>query len=531
MKTAAIYCRVSTEDQEREGTSLDSQREACLKKAVDLGYEVPDCFVVTETYSGLSLDRPKLDQLRQWVRERQISAVLAYTLDRLSRDPVHCIILQDELERNTVELILVTETIDTSDMGKLITHIKGFAAKLEAEKIRERTQRGIRQRIKAGKFPSGRRARLYGYNYIPGKGLGEGIRCENEEESKWVRQIFNWFVEDGLGIDRIAYKLRELEVPTPSGRGLWYASEVWKILRNRAYVGETYVFTQTYGLPKYRLKRGSKTRKTGLIMRPKEEWIEIPNATPQIIDKGLFEAAQAQLKRNRERASRNRKQQYLLSGHIECRRCNRNYWGYAKRVKWGGKLHLKRYYRCAGKLQMVSPVRCDNHNLNAEKVESLVWAEVEKLLTKPGLVLYELERRKAEREQDHLLEQELSDVRKSLIDLNKEQQQLLQWALKGFPEETVVQENVRIAKQRADLERRESELSARLDLLEREEIDMARVEEFCELAVENLSSFSYEDKRLALEALHISVQVDGDAIHVTGAIPVDKGCINSTLPA
>ena len=75
-----------------------------------------------------------------------------------------------------VELILVTENIDTSDMGKLITHIKGFAAKLEAEKIRERTQRGIRERVKAGKMPSGRRARLFGYTYIPGKGVGQGIR-------------------------------------------------------------------------------------------------------------------------------------------------------------------------------------------------------------------------------------------------------------------------------------------------------------------------------------------------------------------
>lgn len=60
---------------------------------------------------------------------------------------------------------------------------------------------------------------------------------------------------------------------------------------------------------------------------------------------------------------------------------------------------------------------------------------------------------------------------------------------------------------------------------------MARVEEFCKLAVENINSFSYEDKRLALEALHISVHVDGDTISVTGAIPMEMGYINSTLLA
>lgn len=47
------------------------------------------------------------------------------------------------LERETV---LATETLDSSDMGKLIVHIKGYAAKLEAEKVRERTGRGIRAR-------------------------------------------------------------------------------------------------------------------------------------------------------------------------------------------------------------------------------------------------------------------------------------------------------------------------------------------------------------------------------------------------
>ena len=89
MKSAAIYCRVSTEDQEREGTSLDSQLKACQDKAYELGYEITEKYTGKETYSGLSLDRPKLAQLRQWVRDKEVDAVVAYTLDRLSRDPVH----------------------------------------------------------------------------------------------------------------------------------------------------------------------------------------------------------------------------------------------------------------------------------------------------------------------------------------------------------------------------------------------------------------------------------------------------------
>jgi len=123
---------VSTEDQEREGTSLQSQLEACKKLAQEQGYDVSEGSIVMETYSGLSFDRPKLNEVRQWVRDKEVDAVIAYTLDRLSRDPVHFIILQEELERAGVALIMVTEDVDSSDMGKLIAHIRGFAAKLEA---------------------------------------------------------------------------------------------------------------------------------------------------------------------------------------------------------------------------------------------------------------------------------------------------------------------------------------------------------------------------------------------------------------
>jgi site-specific DNA recombinase len=525
---AAIYCRVSTEDQEKEGTSLDSQREACLAKAREPGYEVADDFVLSETYSGLTLDRPKLSQLRQWVKDKEVDAVIAYTLDRLSRDPVHFIILQEELEKSGVELVLVTETVDSSDLGKLITYIKGYAAKLEAEKIRERTMRGIRERVKAGKMPSGRRARLYGYTYLPGKGPGEGVRYVNEVEARWVKQIFHWFVNDGLGIDRIAYKLRELDIPTPSGKGLWYPSEIWKILNNRAYVGETYVFTQTYVEPTIRLSKDNKSKKTHLMRKPREEWVEIPGATPPIIDRDLFELAQAQLARNRDKASRNMKQQYLLSGHIRCRRCNRNYWGYVKQAKWAGEYHAKRYYRCSGNLQMISPVRCGNHNLNAEKIESLVWQEIDELLCQPRLVLQELQRKRNETNQESLLEQELSQVSQRLRALDREQGQLLQWALKGFPEETVVRENNKINNHRANLKKRKTELEERVQQAKQSEADIAGIERFCELAKHNLKDFSFDDKRLALEALQIEVWVDGDKVSVLGSIPIIEDDIVST---
>jgi len=150
---ATIYCRVSTDNQEQEGTSLQTQLEACLHYCEGKSYEVTNQF--SEAYSGLSLSRPKLDRLRELVRDKAIDVVVIYCLDRLSRDPTHGVILTQELEKHHVTLEAVTEDVDSSELGKLIAYVKGYASKLEAEKIRERTMRGKVALAKQGKISSG----------------------------------------------------------------------------------------------------------------------------------------------------------------------------------------------------------------------------------------------------------------------------------------------------------------------------------------------------------------------------------------
>ena len=84
---ALIYCRVSTEDQEKEGTSLHTQLEACLKYCHEKGYQVARKF--TETYSGLTLERPELAKLRDAIRGNEVDVIVVYCLDRLSRNATH----------------------------------------------------------------------------------------------------------------------------------------------------------------------------------------------------------------------------------------------------------------------------------------------------------------------------------------------------------------------------------------------------------------------------------------------------------
>lgn len=493
---AAIYCRVSTEDQEREGTSLQSQLDACLAKSRGLAYETPSEFTISETYSGLSLDRPKLNQLREWVRDKQVDAVIAYTLDRLSRDPVHFIILQEEMERAGVQLLFVTETLDSSDMGKLITYIKGFAAKLEAEKIRERTMRGKRERIKSGKLPSGRGV-LYGYDYDKER----GINLANSDLER-VKMVGHWLIEEGIFLNEACRRLMERGIPAPKGGHRWSRGTIGRIMRNPAYAGKSYA---------------NKTRKEGKkrVSCSKADHLLIPDA----VDRTTFtweewELIQRQLDRNRELSPRNQKLSYLLTGKLFCKSCGRKYYGVP--------VHGKPYYRCSGRVRLLSDKRCISKTMNAGQLDEAVWTEVAKALENPRTILAGLQQLKDGMNQEGFLEEELNRITRRVKALNKEQEQLLQWAMKGFPEDTIVKENDKINRERANLQRELTETEKKLEQAGESHIDFEKVEEFCKIASQKLADFGYAEKKLALETLNIKVWIDGNTTRLDGVLPVSS---------
>jgi site-specific DNA recombinase len=294
-------------------------------------------------------------------------------------------------------------------------------------------------------------------------------------------------------------------------------------------MGKTYCYYQVHKETAKHYKPTRKSRKSGIEIKPYSEGVLIEGATPAIITETLFNQAQAILKKNRERSSRNGKVKYLLRGHIYCARCNRKYWGYSRWANGKPDKSNQRYYYCMGRRSIVTPIKCDNRGYQADYLEGIVWEQVEKLLSNPEFVLSELERMKNEPNQKDFLENELTEVLRRLQELDKEQERLLQWALKGFPEETVINENEKINRTRADLKERKAELEKKIEDAKENEVDLEGVERFCELARENLMNFTYEDRRLALEALQIRVAINGDSISVHGAIPVVTGDIVSTL--
>lgn len=199
---AAIYSRVSTDDQQKEGTSLQTQVKACLEYCHEKGYQVARKF--TETYSGLTLERPELAKLRDVIRGNDIDVIVVYCLDRLSRNATHGVILRDELDKHHIMLESVTEDIDKSPLGEAITYLRGTFAQIEAEKIRERTMRGKLAHVKEGRLPQGTGIGIYGYDWHK----ASGKRTIIEEEAKIVQKIFRMALK-GVSFNQIALQLNQ----------------------------------------------------------------------------------------------------------------------------------------------------------------------------------------------------------------------------------------------------------------------------------------------------------------------------------
>jgi site-specific DNA recombinase len=164
-KRAGLYVRVSSKGQEEEGTSLETQEARGREYAASRGDTVDEAHVYREVHTGVELwERPKLTLLREAIRQRAIDVLIVYAVDRLSRDPVHLGVILSEADHHDVAVEFVTEPLDDSPEGQLIRFVRGYAAKVEHEKIRERSIRGRRARVEAGKLiPVGRP--LYGYQW------------------------------------------------------------------------------------------------------------------------------------------------------------------------------------------------------------------------------------------------------------------------------------------------------------------------------------------------------------------------------
>lgn len=383
LKRIATYSRVSTsaqEDQQTIQTQLLTLKEFAEKNDYAIIQEYTD-----EGWSGDSIIRPALDQLRVDAKKKIWEAVLIYDPDRLARRYSYQELVMDELKEAGIEVIFVTISTPKNSEDKILYGVRGLFAEYERAKIAERFRLGKLRKIKEGHLIVSEA--LYGYRYIRKQDKIHGYYEINIEEAHVVKMIFTMVADEKLTLRSVVKKLQALNIkPRKSKRGVWSTSTLTTLLRNKGYIGEAHWGSSIAIVPKNPTNKEKyrKNKKSSRKIRPESEWFIIP-ITP-IIDRKLFFRAREQLEENFKLCQRNTKNEYLLSKKIYCP-CGRRRTG-------EGPQHGKHlYYRCTDRvLSFPLPHTCKERGINARIADQIVWQKITELMTSPKLLFKQAER-------------------------------------------------------------------------------------------------------------------------------------------
>ncbi len=223
---AALYARVSTDDQAREGFSLDAQIKRMTAYCRVRGWDVADIYR-DEGFSGRSADRPEYSRMMS--ESDRWDIILVLKMDRIHRNSVNFAAMMDRLRAEGKDFNSMQDKFDTTTaMGRFVMDIMQRIAQLESEQIGERVKLGMTFKAKEGGGHLGS-GHPYGYEYS-----GGSMRVV-EAEAAVVRDIFNMRLR-GSTFKEIAEYLNRSGVPTKRG-GVWRPQTISNILRNPVYVG------------------------------------------------------------------------------------------------------------------------------------------------------------------------------------------------------------------------------------------------------------------------------------------------------
>lgn len=227
---AAVYIRVSSQEQANEGVSLAAQEERCRAYAASQGWAIAQVYI-DPGYSGKSLQRPAMHRLLADAPTGVWQIVLVWRLDRLTRrqrDALH--ILEEVLTPAGVGLKSVTESFDTTTpLGKAMLGMLSVFAQLERETIIERIKLGKGEAHRQGRWGGG--PVPYGYQRT-----AHGQLEPDPAQAPWVRWLYTEAAR-GVSPDVLAAQLMERGIPGPAGT-TWHAQSVRKILLRPIYVGD-----------------------------------------------------------------------------------------------------------------------------------------------------------------------------------------------------------------------------------------------------------------------------------------------------
>ena len=504
MKRAIIYARVSGDDRGKDGRNLNGQLSMGREYALKRGYSIINELAEDDRgASGASFELEQLNRIREMAQKRDFDILIVREIDRLSRSLAKQLVVEEELKRAGVHIEYVLGEYPDTPEGTLNKNIKAVIAEYERLKINERMVRGRRLKVKAGSVLVAAHP-PYGYKVVQQDGKYFLEVCE--PEARIVRMIFDWYHSGGdekkpLTIRNITRKLNQMEIPvTDHGviqakSGQWQHQTVRQILRNETYVG-----TWTYG----KTRRGKKNTSDNYL------FVEVP----ALVDRQVWEAIQKRLAQNSAHSSKSLKYDYLMQGHLTCKKSRKPL--HARAHRYGDKVY-KYYFDMEQKQR-----RCDCRPANAYKVDEIVWEWIKSLVSDPAAFESGLQDYQAEREREIAPIRERLQVIDDLLEQNQLQlNRLLDLYLDGsLKKEILVERKNRLELTIAALETEREKFASALSQVFLDKEQMENIRKFAEElqnGIEEADS-DFASRRHIIEMLmvegELAIESDTLVLHV-----------------
>lgn len=304
MKLAA-YCRVST-DKEDQLNSLEAQKQFFTEYTQRTGD------VLVRLYADEGISGTKIKNRKEFLRMMKdaeqglFDMVVVKDISRFARNTVDLLQNIRKLKSLGIETQFLTANMTSMGNSEFVLTIFGALAQEESANTSKRVKFGKKLNAEKGRVPN----LVYGYD----KTIGDYFHLTiNETEANAIRQIYQWYTQEGYGASKIASMLNDRGLKTKRNCQ-WSQNAVCRILTNELYTGK--VINGKEEVADFLTGRRAEKDET--------QWLVVDKPELQIIPPETFEQAQ-QIMQARGKSFRVDKQRqsnkYLFSTLIKCKEC------------------------------------------------------------------------------------------------------------------------------------------------------------------------------------------------------------------
>ena len=353
MKSAALYARVSSEEQVDSKTSIDSQLADMDHHCQRQGYQIVSRYIDIQSGTDSRRYRAQFETMLADAKQHKFDLILVWRPDRLFRGLKPAAKLASLLDSTGIDIEAVLQPLDRYMIG-----LWAWVAEQELVTMKQRFRAAKRANAaQLGKWPGGGFVK-YGYKYnVDRKSLDYTGKLEvDKKEAEVVRGLFEW-IDQGKTAASWCRWANKQSIATKRNAPGWTAQALSEMLRDHTYTG--------------RGAYGKLTRRGNKLVTAHDP---VPMAYPAIIDDALFERVQVKLAANKKNSPGAARHIYLLQHLGRCGEC-------------GGPLCCTvnsygcRYSYCLNQRRFPYIYKCyDPQNWHMEPIEDSLWAEVEDIL-------------------------------------------------------------------------------------------------------------------------------------------------------